>query len=77
MVFGPSDKVRTEFQKTVWRELGLMGYEEQPVFVADAKGALCPLRAAMTDGRRSLWADIKANVNFQSPPAAEDKQQQR
>jgi hypothetical protein len=73
MVFGGSEKTRTEFQRVVWRELAIMGYEERPVFVADKAGALCPLRAAMTDGRRSLWADIKANVNFSAPRAPGQK----
>lgn len=70
MVFGGSEKTRTEFQRIVWRELGIMGYEDRPVFVSDKAGALCALRAAMTDGRRSLWSDIKANVNFSAarPP---------
>jgi hypothetical protein len=67
MVFGTSEKTRTDFQKTVWREFGLMAYEDKPVFQTDGKGQLCPLRAAMTDGRRSLWADVKANVNFVHP----------
>lgn len=64
MVFGVGDTHRTDYQRIVWEQLRRMSYMDQPVFVLNKAGELCPLRAAMTDGRRSLFCDIERNVNF-------------
>lgn len=75
-VFGFDDASRTDAQRTVWNELRLMSYRDKPSFVADKKtGAVCPLRAALTDGRRALFCDIEANVNF--APLIEEQQPQQ
>ncbi len=73
-VFGTDDAKRTDAQRTVWNELRLMSYEDKPSFVPDKSGAMCPIRAALTDGRRALFCDIKANVNF--TPLIEEQQPQ-
>lgn len=76
-VFGFDDATRTDAQRVVWNELRLMSYRDKPSFVADKKtGAVCPLRAALTDGRRALFCDIEANVNF-TPLIEEQQQPQR
>lgn len=59
---GESD-ARSEAQIAVWADLAKAGYDDQPTFVL-VNGALCPLRAAKTDGRRSLWLYIKSQVNL-------------
>lgn len=74
-VFGTADATRTDDQRTVWEQLRLMSYRDKPSFLPDKAGALCPLRAALTDGRRALFCDIEANVNF-NPPLIEEQQPQ-
>lgn len=74
-VFGPNEEIRTEDQRIVWEQLRLMSYRDKPSFVADKHGAMCALRAALTDGRRALFCDIEANVIF--TPLIEEQQPQR
>src|SRR6187399_950278 len=53
---------RTKTQQVVWNDLQAAGYMFQPVFKADKEGKLCNARAAIADGRRSLFLYIRANV---------------
>lgn len=74
-VFGTDDVTRTDAQKIVWGQLRLMSYRDKPSFVADKNGAMCPIRAALTDGRRALFCDLEANVTF--TPLIEEQQPQQ
>lgn len=64
-VFGDSPATRTKDQLLVWEDLEIAGYMKSPIFAHDKTGALCAMRAAIADGRRSLMLYIMANV---SPP---------
>lgn len=63
-LFGADEKTRTEIQRIVWEDLKVCGYLHEPVFVPDKAGALCPMRAAFADGRRSIFLYIRSNVEF-------------
>lgn len=65
-LFGPDAKTRSEVQRIVWEDLKKVGYARRPVFVADKSGALCPMRAAFADGRRSVMLYIAENVKASS-----------
>lgn len=65
---------RTEAQIAVWRDLEIAGYAKRPVFMADRAGALCGMRAAFADGRRSIFLYIESNVTFD--PVVDPQQQQ-
>lgn len=73
-VFGADEAARNADQILVWADLQIAGYKNKPVFVADKTGALCPMRAAIADGRRSLLLYIEANVSF--PIATQPTQNQ-
>ena len=53
-LFGDNPANRSETQRIVWEDLQRAGYANQPVFVDDKNGAVCPMRAAFADGRRSI-----------------------
>jgi hypothetical protein len=71
-VFGTDDATRTDDQRTVWTDLQIVGYSKEPVFKPDKDGALCPLRAAFADGRRSVITYIETNATFS--PKIEEQQ---
>ena len=69
-VFGAPPSVgapdnRSEAQKLVWKDLEIAGYFRMNAFLSDKNGALCPLRGAFADGRRSLFLYILSNVSFE------------
>ncbi len=72
-LFGGDEKTRSETQRIVWEDLRIAGYVDRPVFLADKNGALCPMRAAYADGRRSIALYIAANV--QHAPTLVQQQQ--
>lgn len=61
-VFGDDNASRTPSQQIVWAWLEQAGYARRPSFVPDAEGKLDTLRAAITDGRRSLYLEIASIV---------------
>lgn len=64
-VFGADEKTRTPSQDAVWKHLTSSSYKNKPIFVADRNGQMCPIRAAITEGRRSLFLEMELYVNFQ------------
>lgn len=65
-LFGESEATRSPTQNAVWNDLQIAGYKKKPIFVADKQGALCPMRAAFADGRRSIILYIESNIEFAS-----------
>ena len=63
-VFGDDNASRTPSQRIVWQWLEKESYSKRPSFVPDAEGKLDPIRAAVTDGRRSLFLAIDSIVGF-------------
>ena len=71
-LFGADESSRSETQRIVWDDLKVAGYFKQPVFIRDHTGALCPLRAAYADGRRSIFLYIERNAMF-TPELTEEQ----
>lgn len=63
-LFGTDPNTRSVIQQTVWEDLKLAGYADQTEWIPDKTGALCPIRAALAGGRRSLFLYIQSNVEF-------------
>lgn len=63
-LFGDNQATRSEAQILVWEDLQKVGYARQTVFIPDRNGAVCPMRAAFADGRRSVLLYIESNVSF-------------
>lgn len=72
-VFGTDEAHRTGDQIIVWSTLRDWSYVSKPIFVPDKNLNMCPLRAAVTDGRRSIFLDIEKAVTFD--PLAGQQQQ--
>jgi hypothetical protein len=60
-VFGVEGN-RSEAQKLVWEDMKARARVETPVFLADASGQLCPLRAANADGARMYFLQLSEIV---------------
>ena len=75
-VFGVDEAHRTSDQILVWNTLRDWCYANRPIFVPDKVGQICPYRAAVTDGRRSVFLDVEKAVNF-DPSAGQSQQQQQ
>lgn len=58
-VFGKDDAHRTEAQRLVIADMRFRGYVDRPIFVPDANGAVCPIRAAQTEGRRLSVLEVE------------------
>jgi len=65
---------RSPAQIAVWQDLEIAGYFRKPIFVPDRVGALCPLRAAYAEGRRSIFLYAEANVTFAPSLGAQPQQ---
>lgn len=63
-MFGADPKVRTEMQLLVWEDLQIAGYMKALTFQPDRVGALCPMRAAIAEGRRSLVLYIESQLTY-------------
>lgn len=63
-VFGINGMQRTAAQILVIETLKEQCYANQPVFVPDAEGKLCPIRAALTEGKRTVWIALNEEVSF-------------
>lgn len=63
-VFGVNGSQRTTAQLLVLETLKKTCYAEKPVFVPDAAGQLCPLRASFTDGKRAVWIALNEEISF-------------
>ena len=61
-VFGTSDQ-RTVYQDMVWRDLNRRNGVDLPAFRKDENGAYDPLRAALTDGMRQSFLNIRKMVS--------------
>jgi len=60
-VFGVEGK-RTEAQKLVLRDMRARGYVSRSIFVPDAAGAVCPIKAAITEGRRLSVLEVESFI---------------
>lgn len=72
-VFGAPDS-RTKEQKIVMETLESSCYMHRPLFVQDATGAVCPVRAALTEGKRTAILEINAWVKRGTAPQDETEQ---
>ena len=63
-MFGADPKARTEMQILVWEDLQIAGYMKALTFQPDRTGALCAMRAAIAEGRRSLVLYIESQVGY-------------
>lgn len=63
-VFGVNGTQRTGAQQLVLDTLKAACYAEKPVFAPDAAGKFCPIRAAFTDGKRSVWIGLNEEISF-------------
>lgn len=68
VVFG-TEGARTDAQRLVIADLKTRGGVNLPSFRPDEKNAFCPLRAAVTDGRRAIVLETLAAIDR----SAEDK----
>lgn len=57
---------RSEAQKMVIEDMSRRGRLRSPIFVPDQKGELCPLRAAIADGRRGFADETIQMADYQS-----------
>jgi hypothetical protein len=64
-VFG-SEGNRTAAQKLVMSDMRARGFVSRPVFIPDATGALCPVRAALSEGRRLSVLEIESFIRAAS-----------
>lgn len=58
-VFGADDAKRTPAQRLVMADMRARGYVDRPLFVPDANGHVCPIRAAQTEGRRLSVLEVE------------------
>lgn len=58
-VFGRDDEHRTPAQRMVIADMRARGYVDRPIFVPDANGQVCPIRAAQTEGRRLSILEVE------------------
>ncbi len=63
-VFGVNGMQRTAAQVLVLATLKDQCYANKPIFVADAQGKMCPIRAALTEGKRSVWIALDEEISF-------------
>lgn len=61
-VLGEFPETRNPSQKVFWQYLEQASYQHRPSFIPDTDGKFDPIRAAITDGRRGLFLEIKAIV---------------
>lgn len=61
-VLGEFSELRNPSQKMVWSYLEQASGQHRPSFIPDQEGKFDPIRAAITDGRRGLFLEIKAIV---------------
>lgn len=63
-VFGINGAQRTTAQLLVIETFKKTCYADKPVFVPDAAGRLCPIRASFTDGKRAVWIALNEEISF-------------
>lgn len=63
-VLGVNGMTRTAAQLLVLETLRKTCYADKPVFAADSDGKFCPIRAAFTDGKRSVWIGLNEEISF-------------
>ena len=64
-VFGAEGR-RNVSQEAVWRDLTSACYLHRPVFQADKDGKIDALKAAYTDGMRSVLLYVQENISSES-----------
>ena len=63
-LFGATSGARSDTQRLVWEDLQKVGYARASLFQPDRNGAVCPLRAALAEGRRTAILYIEDAVSF-------------
>lgn len=72
-VFGKDDASRTPAQRLVMADIRARGYVDRPLFVPDANGNVCAIRAAQTEGRRLSVLEIEDFIRRASAPETKTK----